>query len=386
MDAAMIEGRHESGIYAKRGLTLVAGSGARVTDEEGRTYLDCIGGHGVASVGHANPDVVAAIQEQANRLITCPGSFHNDVRARYIERLLGRFPRSFRRVFLCNSGTEAVEGALKIARYHTGRTGFVAAKRGFHGRTFGALSVTWNHRQGFEPLVPGVRHVPFGDPAALEAAIDHDTAALILEVVQGEGGVHVAPAGYLARAEAICRERGALLVIDEVQTGFARIGEWFAFQRDGIEPDLVCLAKAMGGGVPMGAVVMTEALGALRPGVHGSTFGGNPLACAAASAVLDYLEKEQMPETVRRRGAKLFEHLRAIDAPVIRDVRGLGLMVGIELRTRVTPFLKALQDRGILALAAGPTVLRLLPPLVISESELDEVVAGISAVLKGAGV
>jgi acetylornithine/LysW-gamma-L-lysine aminotransferase len=266
-----------------------------------------------------------------------------------------------------------MEGALKIARIATGRTGVVAAERGFHGRTMGALSCTWDpkYRAPFEPLVPGVVHAPHGDLAAFEARIGGDTAAVVVEVVQGEGGVRPTNAAFLQGLRRLCTERGALLVIDEVQTGFGRTGRVFAFEHFGIEPDLLALGKAIGGGLPMGAVAFGSAVGELPVGSHGSTFGGNPLACAAAVAALDVLEQERLPERAEALGARFRSRLGAIASPRVREVRGLGLMVAVELDVPSAPYLAALLERGVIALAAGPTVVRFLPPLVVAEEDLE---------------
>lgn len=389
-DPLAVEANLGAGVYALRGLTLVRGEGARVWDAEGRTYIDCIGGHGAAILGHAHPAIARALSEQAARLIACPGTFGNDVRAELLEALAR--VTGFPRFFLCNSGAEAVEAALKFARLATGRPGFVAAMRGFHGRTLGALSVTWEpkYRRPFEPLLPEVTHVPFNDLAAAEQAISDRTAAVIVEPVQGEGGVRPATPDYLAGLRALCDERGALLIFDEVQTGFGRTGHWFAFHHYGVVPDLLALAKGIAAGVPMGAVAVGPRVGALPAGAHGSTFGGNPLACAASLATLDVLEQAQLPARAARLGAWALETLRKelADAPLVREVRGLGLMIGVELRRRVTPLLRALQEAGVLALPAGPTVLRLLPPLVIEEADWQravETVIGQIRQLEGEG-
>ena len=287
----VLEDQYDSGLYGKRPVALVKGQGARLWDAEGKEYIDCIGGHGVANVGHSHPAIVRAISEQAQRLTVCPGGFYNDQRARLLNRLVRVAPEGLERAYLCNSGTEAVEAALKFARLTTSRTNIIAAMRGFHGRTFGALSATWRkpYRQPFEPLVPGFSFVPYNKLARLIAAVDQDTAAVILEVVQGEGGVIPGDGQYLRDAAALCRDRGALLIVDEVQTGYGRTGKMFACQHHDLTPDLLCLAKGMAGGLPMGAVLIGERVGELPAKVHGSTFGGNPLACAAALATLDVL-------------------------------------------------------------------------------------------------
>ncbi len=366
------EAAHTSGVYPKRELALVRGEGARVWDVEGNEYVDCVAGIGSGNVGHCHPKVVAAIREQAGKLLLCAETYYHPLRARLLGRLAEVTPPHIQRAFLCNSGAEANEGALKFARVATKRTQFVAAMRGFHGRTMGALSTTWEkkYREPFEPLIPGVSHVPYDDLAKLEAAVTDHTAAVVLEVVQGEGGVRPGSADYLRGAQALCRDRGALLILDEVQTGFGRTGELFAFLHHGLEPDLVCLAKSLAAGVPMGAILIGERVGELPPRIHGSTFGGNPLACASALAVLDAIEEEGLVARARELGAKFMEALRGIGSPHVREVRGMGLMVGVELKKKAAPVLEAMFQSGVLALPAGPTVLRFLPPLVIEEEVL----------------
>ncbi len=372
MNSIELESRHTSGAYPKRDMAIVRGLGARVWDDTGREYIDCVGGHGVAIVGHCNPAVVEAIREQAGTLITCPEIFYNDVRARLLERLTAIAPAGLERAFLCNSGTEAIEAAIKFARLSTGRSGILATTRGFHGRTLGALSATWEpkYREPFQPLLPGFAHVPYNDLAALQNAVTADTAAVLIEVVQGEGGVNPGQPDYLRGVADICQQTGTLLIADEVQTGFGRTGRFFACEHSGLQPDMLCLAKGLAGGVPMGAVLLGARVGNIKPGVHGSTFGGNPLACAAALATIGYILEHDLPGQAARKGAWALQRLGAIETPLVREVRGRGLMIGIDLRQRVTPYLKALMDEGVLALPAGSTVMRLLPPLVISDEDL----------------
>jgi acetylornithine/LysW-gamma-L-lysine aminotransferase len=377
------ESAYTSGVYPKRPIAIVRGAGARLWDADGREYIDCVGGQGSANLGHANPAVVATIREQAGVLISCTEIFYNDQRAAYLGELVAALPRGLERAFLCNSGAEAIEGAIKIARLLTGRAGVVAAVRGFHGRTMGALSATWEpkYREPFAPLVPGVAHVPYDRLDALDAAVSGETAAVLIELVQGEGGVRPASPEYVAGAARICRERGALLIVDEVQTGFGRTGRLWACEHYGVTPDLLALAKSIAAGLPMGAVAIHGRFGLLPQGSHGSTFGGNPLACAAARAALRELIDRDMPRQAAEKGAYLAERLRALALPRVREVRGLGLLVGLELKERVQPFLAALVERGVLALPAGPNVLRLLPPLVIEYDQLDTVIAALGEVL-----
>jgi predicted acetylornithine/succinylornithine family transaminase/N-acetyl-ornithine/N-acetyl-lysine deacetylase len=381
-----LENTYTSGVFSKRPVVIVRGSGATLWDEEGREYIDCMAGHGVANIGHARPEIAAALAAQAQRLITCPESVYNDVRAHLLERLAHLTPEGLTHFFLCNSGAEAIEGAFKFARLATGRTGIVATLRGFHGRSMGALSATWepHYREPFAPLIPGVTHIRYNNLEAAEKAITDDTAAVIIELVQGEGGVHVATAEYVQGVAALCRERGALLIVDEVQTGFGRTGLLFACERYGLRPDILCLAKALAGGVPMGAIALGPRVmenGRITKGAHGSTFGGNPLACAAALATLDILEQETLPERAAELGAYGLERLRALRSPLIREVRGQGLIIGIELTKRVQPYLETLSGRGVLALPAGPNVLRLLPPLVITHEQWERALGIIEEIL-----
>jgi LysW-gamma-L-lysine/LysW-L-ornithine aminotransferase len=378
-----LEERHSVGVYAKRALPIVRGAGATVWDDAGRAYIDCAAGVGVANVGHCHPRVVAAIAEQAATLITCQEALHNDQRALLMSELAAILPAGLDRVWLCNSGTEAVEAAIKFARVATGRTGIVAAMRGFHGRTMGALSATWeaHYRDPFAPLVPGFAHVPFNNLAALDQAVGEHTAAVMLEVVQGEGGVRPGSTEFLQGAQRLCRERGALLIVDEVQTGFGRTGRMWAIEHHAIEPDIITLGKAIAGGVPMGAVAIGPRVGKIPVGTHGSTFGGNPLACAAARAVIAIMREERLPEQAANKGAWLIDQLRSIPSRRVREVRGIGLMIGVELRERAAPFINALQERGVIAIPAGPTVIRLLPPLVIEDEQLERVASELRGVL-----
>jgi acetylornithine/LysW-gamma-L-lysine aminotransferase len=379
-----LEGRYDSALYPKRPLAIVRGEGARLWDADGRVYIDCVGGHGVANVGHANPVVYQAVAEQAKRLMVCPNGFYNDQRAQLLAELVRIAPAGLERVFLCNSGTEAVEGALKFARLNNGRKKIVAAMRGFHGRTFGALSATWRtaYRQPFEPLVPGFEFVPYNRLERMQNAVDEETAAVILEVVQGEGGVVPGDAAYLRGVQELCQETGALFIVDEVQTGFGRTGRMFASQHYDLQPDLMCLAKSIAGGFPMGAVLIDARVGELPKKAHGTTFGGNPLACAAALATIGYLESEELPQRALELGARFMDGLQGIDSSIVREVRGLGLMVAIELKDKAAPYLAALAESGVLALSAGSNVMRFLPPLVISAEDIDSVVEQVAAVLQ----
>jgi len=380
------ESAHTSGLYQKRDLALVRGDGALVWDDTGREYIDCVGGQGSGNLGHANPAVADALATQARTLSFCTELFYNDRRADLYDRLARILPPALDRVFLCSSGTEAVEGALKFARLATKRSKVVATMRGFHGKTMGALSATWGpeYRELFGPLLEGFSHIPFNKTEALDAAIGTDTSAFIVELVQGEGGVRPATREFVVEAARLCRERGVILIVDEVQTGFGRTGTMFAIEQFGIVPDVLCLAKSIAGGMPMGAIAFSQVLGLLPKRSHSTTFGGNPLACAAAVATIDEHLRLGLARNASERGAQLHDGLLSIESPKVREVRGLGLIQGIELKENAGPTLKALQDHGVLALGAGPTVVRYLPPLVITAAQIDAVLHATRSALTAA--
>jgi LysW-gamma-L-lysine/LysW-L-ornithine aminotransferase len=375
------ENIYTSGVYSKRKVAIVRGQGAHLWDADGKEYIDCVGGQGAGNIGHANAAVAEAIYKQAMTIISCPEMFYNDQRALLEEKLCSI--TGMAHVFLCNSGTEAVEAGIKFAKLLTGRKGVIAAMRGFHGRTYGALSATWEkkYRAPFEPLVPNYSHIPYNDLDALKQAVTDQTAAVILEVVQGEGGVNPGKEEFLLGAQEICHQNGALLIIDEVQTGFGRTGKMFAHQHYALQPDILCLAKSIGGGIPMGAALLSANMKELQPSVHGSTFGGNPLACAASLVAINFIEENHLPEHAAELGEWFKAQLASIQSPLIREVRGKGLMVGIELKQKVTPYLQKLMENGVMALPAGLTVMRFLPPLVVTQSELEIVVAKVREVL-----
>ena len=385
MDWLAVEKRHDSGVYAKSDFVVTRGEGAYVWDTEGNRYLDLINGIGVGFLGHGHPKVVEAIKAQAERLMVLPQVFASDRRAEFYKALTDVLPESLTRVFPTNSGTEAVEAALKFARAATGKKKFVAAMRSFHGRTFGSLSLTWEkkYREPFMPLVEPVEFIPYNDVEALERAVDEETAALILEPVQGEGGVRPATEAFLKAARRRTEEVGALLVLDEIQTGLGRTGRLFAFEHYGVTPDILTLAKPLGGGFPLGAMVTTDAVADKMPkGAHGSTFGGNPLAMAAGTAAIRAVVEERLWERAGRLGEVFMEALRKIQNPKIREVRGKGLMVGIELKEKAAPYLKRLaEEHRILGLQAGANVMRFLPPAVVTEEELLSAARAVGEVL-----
>jgi LysW-gamma-L-lysine/LysW-L-ornithine aminotransferase len=380
-NAKELEDRYELPVYPRRDIVLIRGKGAKLYDDRGREYIDCASNVGVSNIGHGNEEVARAIYEQYLTLGNCYSMFYNPVRARLAERLISLCPPRLKRVFFCNSGAEAVEGALKFARATTGRGEIIAAMRGFHGKTFGALAATWGeeYQKPFVPMMPGMKHVPFNNFQKLGEAVSGETAAVILELIQGEGGVRVGDKAYFSQVRELCDQKGILLILDEVQTGFGRTGTLFACEQF-VEPDLLCVAKSLAGGIPMGAVLCSDAVKVPMKS-HTSTFGGNPLACAAALASLEVIEREGLVERARTLGNYFLGELRAIKSERIREVRGLGLMLGIELKEKAGPFIQALMENGVIALLAGATVIRLLPPLVITKDEIDLVLSALKKVL-----
>jgi LysW-gamma-L-lysine/LysW-L-ornithine aminotransferase len=363
-------------LYAKRDVALVRGVGTTLWDSDGKEYLDCMSAYGAAILGHAHPAVTEAITRQAATLTTCHQSFYNDQRAQYLQLLMRHTPPGITRAFFCNSGTESVEAALKFARAATGRQHLVATRRAYHGRTMGSLAVTGDnkYREAYAPMYGSVTHVNYGDPDSLGAITD-ETAALILEPVQGEGGIHPAPDGYLKAAREACDAHGALLIFDEVQTAF-RTGTLFRATAEGVTPDIISVSKAVANGLPMGLTLMTEAVSAqVPPGTHGNTFGGSPLACAAAHATLATILNDGLLEQSRAVGEHFVAGLRGLNHPTVRDVRGRGLMIGVELKIKVTPVLRRMQEAGLLALPAGGLIIRFLPSLLLTKAEADRAVA-----------
>ena len=372
--------------YAEPTLTLVRGEGAMVWDDDGNAYLDLVAGIAVNALGHAHPAVVHAVSTQVATLGHTSNLVANETSLRLAERLLALTGRDGR-VFFASSGAEANEAAFKMVR-RTGRPSVVAAEGAFHGRTMGALALTGQpaKRAPFEPLPGGVSFVPYGDTEALRSAVDDRTAAVFLEPVLGEGGVVPAPAGYLEAARQVTRQHGALLVLDEVQTGIGRTGAWFAHQRVGVEPDVLTLAKGLGGGLPISAcIAFGDAAGLLSPGQHGTTFGGNPVSCAAALAVLDTIENEGLRERAERLGKALTAGITGLGHPLVRTVRGSGLMLGVVLSEPVAPAVEsAARARGFLVNAVAADVVRLVPPLVLTVVQAESFLAALPAVLDAA--
>ncbi|MFE3633123.1 acetylornithine transaminase [Streptomyces cellostaticus] len=373
--------------YGTPRLPLVRGAGARLWDADGKEYLDFVGGIAVNALGHAHPAVVEAVSRQIGSLGHVSNLFVAEPPVALAERLLQLFGRDGR-VYFCNSGAEANEGAFKIGRL-TGRTHMVATRGGFHGRTMGALALTGQpaKQEPFLPLPGDVTHVPYGDAQALAAAVTQETALVVIEPIQGENGVVVPPAGYLKAARAITAATGALLVLDEVQTGVGRTGNWFEYQaHEGVLPDVVTLAKGLGGGLPLGATVaFGRAAELLRPGQHGTTFGGNPVACAAGLAVLDTIAGEGLLANVKRQSEKLRDGIEALGHPMIDDVRGAGLLLGIVLTGPHAPKVQqAAQEAGFLVNAPAPDVVRLMPPLNLRDDETGALLRALPGILDAA--
>lgn len=375
-------------VFSEKPIQIDRGDGTTLYDDQGTAYLDAGASYACVPAGHCHPDVVAAVRTQAERLFYVQGSYPTGIRTRLYDRLSSLAPGDIDRVWLCNSGTEANEAALKFARHATGRSKIIATKRGFHGRTMGALSATWKreYRDGFEPLAGGFEFVDYGDTQALETAVDEQTAAVLLEPIQGEGGVNPAPDGYLETVRSLTEAAGAAMIVDEIQTGLGRTGSFWAVAESGVTPDIVTTAKGLANGLPMAATLCREWIAADH-GDHGSTFSGGPLVSAAADATLEVIEEESLPEQAEEIGAYLRTGLQGALGDDVRAIRGRGLMVGIEVRRGANRVLRELAlDHQILALPAGRTVLRLLPPLVMDRAEADQLVAGLADVITGEGV
>ena len=381
MSTQELEQTYELAVYPHRDIVLVRGRGAKLFDENGREYIDCAANVGVSNIGHGNEAVARAVHEQYLTLGNCYSMFYSPVRARLAEKLASLAPGNLNKAFFCNSGAEANEAAIKFARASTGRPEIIAAMRGFHGKTMGALAATWGpeYQKPFAPMLPGIKHVPYNNLAKLEAAVGDKTAAVLLEVVQGEGGVRIGDNGYFQKVRQICDANGILLIIDEVQTGFGRTGTMFACEQF-VVPDMLCLAKSLAGGIPMGAVLCNDRI-KVPVKSHTSTFGGNPTACAAALASVAVIEKEGLVEKSRALGEYFLHKLRTLESSKIREVRGLGLMLGIELKEKAGLYVQKLMEKGVIVLLAGATVIRLLPPLVITKEEIDRVVGALKETL-----
>jgi acetylornithine/LysW-gamma-L-lysine aminotransferase len=382
----MTEDDFMGGLYQRFPVTIEKGVGAHVWDIDGKEYIDCMGGYGVAIVGHQNKRVVKAIKEQVDKIITVHSSLYNKTREEFLKTLIGLAPKGLTQVHLNNSGAEAIEAAIKFARKFTGKKGMVAMKGSYHGKSLGALSLTFNpkYKKAFEPLVEKVSFASFGDIESLRATIDEDTAFVILEPIQGESGINVAPDGFLQEVRKVCDEKGILLIFDEIQAGLGRTGRLWACDHWNTAPDILCLAKGIAGGVPMGAtLVRPDILASMSKGEHSSTFGGNPLSCAAGIATLQALTQDGLIENSEKMGKLFREGLEKLKEKhsIIREIRGKGLMIGVELKFEVKDILMNLIKEGILMLYSGRNILRILPPLVISKEDIAKVLQTLDLVL-----
>ncbi|MEK6877298.1 MAG: aspartate aminotransferase family protein [Thermoproteota archaeon] len=382
----MTEDEFMGNIYQRFPVTVERGLGTHVWDINGKEYIDCMGGYGVALVGHRNPRVVKALQDQLEKIITVHSSLYNKTREVFLENLIKIAPKRLSQVYLNSSGTEAVEAAIKFARKFTGKSGMIAMNGSYHGKSFGSLSLTFNpkYRKSFEPLVEKVSFSPFGNIDALRSAVNSDTSFIILEPIQGESGIHVAPEGFLQDVRKLCDEKGILLIFDEIQAGLGRTGKMWAGEHWNTTPDIMCLAKGIAGGVPMGAtLVRPDILACISKGEQSSTFGGNPLSCAAGTATIQALTQDGLVDNAAKMGKKFREGLERLKEKhkIIREIRGKGLMIGVEMKFEVKDILFDGIANGVLFLYSGKNILRLLPPLVISESDIDKALEVLDAVL-----
>jgi LysW-gamma-L-lysine/LysW-L-ornithine aminotransferase len=381
-----IETRYLANVFSKKPVVLTRGKGALVWDINGKEYIDCSTSYGVALLGHCHPKVVAAIQTQAEQLITCHSTYYNDKRAEFIKKLVAITPKSLDKAFLSNSGAESVECAIKLARKYTGKPEIIALMGAFHGKTMGALSATWDkkYREPFMPLIPEIKHVAPDNPEKIREAITEKTAAVLMEPIRGEGGVRIPPDGYLQAVRQICDEKHILLMLDEVQTSFGRTGKLFGCENWGVIPDVMCLAKPFAGGLPIGITVANEnIMSSLKIGEHSTTFSGSPLVCAAGCAAIDALIEEKLADHAVEMGRYFKAGLESLQTEhkIIKEVRGLGLMLGMELRYDVLNVIQKAAQRGVLVLDAGRTVVRLLPPLVINNKQIDRAIAVLDEVI-----
>ncbi|MDO8627666.1 MAG: aspartate aminotransferase family protein [Candidatus Diapherotrites archaeon] len=378
-----LENLHSTGLYPKRPIQLVRGKGTKVWDSEGKELIDCGTGIGVAAFGHCNEFINNAIKKQLDTLATCHESFYNDTRAKAMQKLLSFAPKNLQKVFFSNSGAEAIEAGIKISRAVSKKTEILSATHGFHGRTYGALSATWKkaYREPFEPLVPDFKFFEYNSIESFKEAVSEKTAAVIIEPIQGEAGVIPADKEFLKAMREICTQKNIFLIADEIQCGFGRTGKFFAFEHYGIQPDIITLGKPIAGGIPMAATILRSDF-ELPEKSHGSTFGGNPLACSAMLACLEFISKENLLEKISEKGDRFLQGLRGINSPIVREVRGKGLMIGVELKRKASDYLKALNDEGVIAMPSGTTTLRFLPPYTISNGEIDSVLKAVEKVLK----
>ena len=371
----MTEDQYLGNLYQRFPVTIEKGLGAHVWDTKNKEYIDCMGGYGVALVGHRNERVVNAIKSQVDKIITVHSSLYSKTREEFLETLFKAAPKGLTQAHLNNSGAEAIEAAMKFARKFTGKKGMVAMNGSYHGKSMGALSLTFNpkYRKSFQPLVDKVTFSPFGNIESLREKIDGDTAFVILEPIQGESGIHVAPDGFLQDVRKLCDDNGILLIFDEIQAGLGRTGRMWASEHWDTAPDILCIAKGIAGGVPMGVtMVRPDILDCISKGEHSSTFGGNPLSCAAGTATLQALTQDGLIDNADKMGKLFRDGLERLKEKhtVIREIRGKGLMIGIELKFEVKDILMEGIEKNLLLLYSGRNILRLLPPLVISEEDV----------------
>jgi len=382
----MTEDEFMGNLYQRFPVTIEKGLGSRVWDTDGKEYIDCMGGYGVALVGHRNERVVNALKSQLEKIITVHSSFYNKTREEFLQLLVSLAPKGLSQVHLNNSGAEAVEAAIKFARKFTGKKGMVAMNGSYHGKSMGALSLTFNpkYRKVFQPLVEKTSFAKFGDIESLRSTIDEDTGFVIMEPIQGESGIKVAPDGFLQDVRKLCDDKGILLIFDEIQSGLGRTGRMWAAEHWNTAPDIMCIAKGIAGGVPMGVtLVKSEILAVMSKGEHSSTFGGNPLSCAAGIAALQALTQDGLIVNAEKMGKKFFDGLEDLKEKhkIIREIRGKGLMIGIELKFEVKDILLDGIKNGVLLLYSGRNILRLLPPLVISEEDITKVLETLDVLL-----
>lgn len=382
-----LEEKLMANVYAKRPIVITRGKGALVWDINGKEYVDCTGNYGVCIVGHSHPKVVEAVRRQVETLISCHASFYNDARSELLQKITQITPKSLNKVFLSNSGAETVECAIKLARKFSGKPEIIAMMGAFHGKTMGALSATWDkkYREPFKPLVPEFKHVPPDNLEKVKEAITEKTAAILVEPIRGEGGIRVPSNGFLPGLREICDKTDVLLIFDEVQTGFGRTGKILACEHWNVVPDVLCLAKSVAGGLPLGITIAKEnVMSSLKVGEHTTTFSGNPLICAAACAAIDVLVEEKLSERAATLGRYFKEKLEDLQArhKIVREVRGLGLMIGMELRFDVLNLILKSMERGVLILDAGRNILRFLPPLVIEREHIDRAIDTLDTVME----
>ena len=373
----MSEDQYLGNLYQRFPVTIEKGLGSHVWDTDNKEYIDCMGGYGVALVGHRNERVVNAIKTQLDKIITVHSSLYSKTREEFLENLMKIAPKGLSQVHLNNSGAESIEAAIKFARKFTGKKGMIAMNGSYHGKSLGALSLTFNpkYRKSFQPLVDKVSFSPYGDIDGLQNTIDDDTAFIILEPIQGESGIHVPPDGFLQKVRKICDENEILLIFDEIQSGLGRTGRMWASEHWETSPDILCLAKGIAGGVPMGAtLVRPDILSVMNKGEHSSTFGGNPLSCSAGTATIQALTQDGLIDNAEKMGKKFRDGLNILKSKhsIIREIRGKGLMIGIELKFEVKDILLEGIKKGVLLLYSGRNILRLLPPLVITDDDVTK--------------